>query len=63
MANWGLKCKRCGVIFTHSRIGETLTDYFVPLKPELPTEGLELECPHCKTKSIYLRNDLTYKEV
>jgi hypothetical protein len=63
MANWGLKCKHCGVIFAHSRIGETLVDYFMPAKPEFPPEGLERECPNCKTKCTYWQNELRYVPV
>ena len=63
MASWVLQCQHCSRVFTQSQIREKkLIDYFVPLKPELPPEGLELECPHCKAKSIYLPNDLRYEK-
>lgn len=62
MASWDLTCKDCGEDFTHSQVGETLANYFIASKPEFPPEGLEFECPHCKTKSLYLRNELRYQE-
>ena len=60
MANWGLICKGCGQTFTYSRISETLEDYFLPAKPEIAPKGVERECPNCKEKFLYTRNELTY---
>jgi rubredoxin len=60
MASWALTCKHCGWVFIHSNIGETLADYFVPSKPFFPPQGIESECPNCKVKRIYLKNELTY---
>jgi hypothetical protein len=61
MAIWGLTCKGCGQVFRYSEISErTLIDYFLPAKPEIAPEGEERECPHCKAKFVYRRNELTY---
>ena len=62
MAKWALKCKNCEQLFTQSEIGNTLADYFIPKKPKLPPEGLEIECPHCKSKAAYRPNELRYRE-
>jgi len=35
-------------------------DYLLPLKPEFPSVGSELECPNCGFKATYQRHDLTY---
>ena len=45
----------------HAEIGNTLVDYFLPKKPEVSTEGLEMECPECKTKYVYQQNELWYE--
>jgi hypothetical protein len=59
---WIIGCRTCIATFTHSEIGEarTISDYLFPTKPEFPQAGLELECPSCKTKAIYTRQDLRY---
>jgi hypothetical protein len=36
-------------------------EYFFPKKPEVPTEGLEMECPECKTKCVYQQSELWYE--
>jgi ribosomal protein S27E len=61
MATWGLACKNCRTVFTHSQIPETLTDYYIPTRPEFPPNGLERECPSCNNKSIYRAIDLTFQ--
>jgi len=61
MASWDFACKKCDKAFTFSPIRESLTDYFMPLKPEMPPQGVERECPHCKTISSYQRPDLIYQ--
>jgi len=63
MARWVFSCKNCFKIVPHSEIGigRTLTDYFFPKKPEVPTEGLQMECPACKTTCLYQQNELWYE--
>jgi hypothetical protein len=61
MARWVFTCKNCYKVFPHAEIGDTLADYFLPKKPEISSEGQELECPDCKTKSIYQQNELWYE--
>lgn len=61
MANWTLACKKCDKAFAYSKIGDTLSDYFVPQRPEFPPEGVERECPSCEAKATYQRNELVYQ--
>jgi rubredoxin len=61
MASWGLRCKNCGAVFTHSLIADTLADHFLPTRPEFPPNGIERECPSCKVKSRYQAIELVYK--
>jgi hypothetical protein len=60
MASWTLACKNCHAVFTHSRIPDTLADYYIPTRPEFPPSGLECECPNCKVKSTYQARELTF---
>src|SRR6267143_2753544 len=62
MSQWMLTCSTCGRDFPHSPIHENLTFIkFVLLhKPEFPSEGLALDCPHCGESGTYERHDLTY---
>lgn len=61
MASWGLACKNCHAVFTHSQIPNTLADYYLPIRPEFPPDGLERECPNCKITSTYQRSELTFR--
>ena len=58
---WVIDCWYCLASFIHSEIwaAETLGDH--PTKPEFPATGLELECPYCKNKAIYTREDLRHR--
>jgi hypothetical protein len=48
--------------FVHSYVGHArkLEDYLQPTEPVVPHEGIELECPKCKTKAVYYSTDLRY---
>jgi hypothetical protein len=61
MPNWGLKCKQCSHTFTFAEIEDTLENYYVPVKPVFPKEGLLKECPHCAFKFRYLPHELFYR--
>jgi hypothetical protein len=43
-------------------MGETLADFIAEQKPELPPEGVECICPHCKVKGTYHRHELIYQK-
>jgi len=62
MASWVLSCKNCHKTFPHSEVGGTLANHFLPLKPKFPAGGLERECPHCNTKSVYQERELRYHD-
>jgi DNA-directed RNA polymerase subunit RPC12/RpoP len=62
MAEWELKCVNCNQNFTQSIIADTLSNYYLPVRPVFPEEGAEFECPHCGFKAVYQRTDLTYKD-
>jgi hypothetical protein len=61
MSHWALSCKNCGEVFAYSPIADTLDNYFIPLPPEFPPQGLECECPRCKANATYQRTDLRYR--
>jgi hypothetical protein len=60
---WIVDCRNCLASFTHSQVGRDrkLIDYLIPTAPELPASGQEMECPACKTKSIYMHQDLRFQ--
>jgi hypothetical protein len=64
---WVLGCPECKQEFTHTVIDP---EYRTPLidpfawigdKPDLPNDGVRLECPNCKKISVYKRYQLTYR--
>jgi hypothetical protein len=62
MASWVLSCNNCNSIFEHSKIDRTgLANYFMPLKPEFPPGGSEVQCPKCGKKAAYQKSALTYQ--
>lgn len=60
---WIVNCRNCLASFTHSEVGKDrkLNDYLFPTAPEFSSAGEEMECPSCKTKAIYAREDLQYR--
>ena len=68
MARWVLGCPECKRDFTHCQIDTesqpSFSDPFAWLgdKPKFPNVGLQIECPNCKKRSVYKRNQLTYKK-
>lgn len=61
VATWQLECVHCKKKFRHSDVDETTLDIFLPAKPEFPSGGSELECPHCGKTATYQRYQLTYQ--
>jgi len=41
---WVIDCRHCLQSFSHTEIGKTLTDYMLPIKPEIRPGGEEIEC-------------------
>ena len=58
MASWDLCCRNCGKDFTYSQIGDTLLDFFIPSRPEMPPKGVERECLTCKAKATYQQTEI-----
>src|SRR5580704_936361 len=61
LASWALCCANCGKNFEHSKINDTLANFFLAEKPEFPPNGLTFECPNCKKKVTYRWGDLVYQ--
>lgn len=62
MPSWVLECSNCELKFTHSKIDDVgMLSYLLPLKPEFPPDGTELECPYCGYKATYQCLNLTYR--
>jgi ribosomal protein S27E len=59
---WVVSCRSCFKTFVHSYVGHArnVEDYLYPTEPVVPHEGVELECPKCKTKAVYHSTDLRY---
>jgi hypothetical protein len=61
MAHWMLTCPKCLASFRHSEVAEaTAEDYFLPLRPQFPEDGSDIECPDCGHFATYQATDLTY---
>jgi hypothetical protein len=62
---WVIDCRACLASFVHSEVGSDrrLVDYLYPTAPEIPVDGIELECPSCKTRNLYTSRDLRYELV
>jgi C4-type Zn-finger protein len=63
MARWVFSCPICKNEFTYSEIPRKirLADYYLPVKPELPTQGVQLDCPSCKRPTTFFRHQLMYR--
>lgn len=63
MARWVLSCPNCNQEFTYSEIPRksTLADYYLPVKPDLPTDGVKLDCPSCQKPTTFFRHQLVYR--
>ena len=62
MPRWVLNCPSCQKEFTHTEIERrSFQDYYLEPKPDFPEEGLSVQCPNCKTSSVYHRRHLTYR--
>jgi hypothetical protein len=62
MPSWVITCRNCRVDFEHTKINNyTLLNFLDPAKPEVPPEGVQLECPKCGHAAIYKRTDLFYR--
>lgn len=67
MPRWVLNCHDCTQEFTHSSISAKAPpdDAFLwtgfEAKPDFPSDGLNVECPHCKKTSLYQRYQLLFR--
>jgi uncharacterized protein YbaR (Trm112 family) len=62
MAAWVLACPDCKGEFQHAKIDDrTLLDYFHPIKPVFPHEGLAVVCPSCTHETVFNRHQLVYR--
>jgi endogenous inhibitor of DNA gyrase (YacG/DUF329 family) len=68
MARWVLACPECQQEFTHSEIVPSALRELDPftrteVKPEFPSGGLNVLCPHCSQPSVYQRYQLLYRAI
>ncbi len=62
MPSWVLQCVNCKNRFEYAAINTAgLLNYFQPLKPEFPPEGIPVLCPQCGQRATYHRHELTYR--
>ena len=62
MPSWIITCRNCRVAFEHTKINTySLANFLDPVKPEIPAEGVQLECPKCGHAAVYKRTDLFYR--
>jgi hypothetical protein len=53
------RCKQCNRWFVHAAIEDTFENFYFPVRPTIPKEGLLKACPHCGHESVYQRHELT----
>jgi hypothetical protein len=60
---WIVECRNCSATIIHSEVGanRVAEDYLRPTVRKFSVLGEELECPKCKTKAKYIREDLKYR--
>ena len=64
MARWVFNCPECQRDLPHCEISaDVRIDSFLGFvaKPEFPAGGLKVECPTCKTTSLFQRYELLYR--
>jgi hypothetical protein len=62
MPRWILSCPNCDQDYIYFEIREEPpTNLWFVDKPEMPAQGLSLECSNCKKTSTYLRHQLIYR--
>ena len=61
MPSWNLACANCHRMFQHSEIEDTLINSYWPKKPDFPTDGSEIQCPHCGRQELYQQHQLFYQ--
>jgi hypothetical protein len=64
MPQWVLGCPHCKKDFDYREVAEGQhadPSGWTALKPGFPPNGLPLECPHCKEKSVFQHDQLTYR--
>jgi hypothetical protein len=67
MAAWVLDCPVCKKTFVHSQVrtapDQRMMDHFYPVsvKPEFPPGGISLECPNCRSSSLFKQRQLRYQ--
>jgi hypothetical protein len=63
MAIWIASCKNCNRLLKNWGVeGKGMENFFLPAKPELPTEGTNLKCSGCGVEATYHAFNLVYHE-
>ena len=62
MPNWVLVCAACKTDVNLWPIFPTnISEFFLPAKPVVATQGLEMRCPKCGHDGVYKRTDILYR--
>jgi hypothetical protein len=63
MPHWIFQCPLCGaeLIYAEIAMDLALSELCFPRKPDFPSEGLALECSHCRKTCVFQRQQLTYR--
>jgi len=59
---WVVSCRGCSKSIVQSYVGSAYgsEDAPNPKEPVIASQGMELECPKCRTKAVYHREDLRF---
>jgi hypothetical protein len=67
MAAWVLDSPACNKTFAHCQVttvsDQRMMDHFYPfsVKPEFPLKGLSVECPNCRSSSVFRQYQLRFQ--
>jgi ribosomal protein S27E len=59
MASCVMQCINCGHVILQAEVeDENLVEFLLKSNPQLSSSGLEIECPNCKHRDMYVITNL-----
>ena len=62
MPHWVLVCSACHAdVNLWPILTDDIAEFFMPSKPDIPSQGLDMRCPNCGHDGVYTRTDILYR--